>query len=94
MRYIMYYNIICLYIVDTKDGEKMQKDRRDNITKAVAAYVKEKSLQIDVIAQGTGIPINVLKMSIEKGTRKLNVDEFLGICRFFNKDPYEFYIVA
>ena len=72
----------------------MSEDRRDDVTKAVALYVKEKGLRIDVIAQGTGVSINVLKTSIEKGTRKLQVGEFLVICRFLNKDPHEFYIVA
>lgn len=60
-------------------------------TKALSEYVKQKGIQISVLANTTGIPYGKLWDSLSvNGTRELRADEFLSICSFVEKNPMEF----
>lgn len=60
-------------------------------TKALAACVKEKGIQISAISNKTGIPYGRLWSSLSpNGNRELRADEFLSVCRFIGKDPMDF----
>lgn len=68
----------------------MNTRKQDHVTVAIATYVKENGFQLKTIACGTGISLDALKISIEKGKRKLRIEEFLALCSYFNMDPRAF----
>lgn len=61
----------------------------DDVTAAIAKYVKEKGFQVSVISEKIGVSDNSLYNSFS-GHRKLRADEFLKLCDFFGKNPGDF----
>jgi hypothetical protein len=80
-------NTILILFFNTK---KRRGIMTDYSTKAVAHYVKNKGIQIKVLAKGTGISVNVLYRALNDEARSLRADEFLAVCGFIEKDPIEF----
>jgi|WetSurMetagenome_2_1015567.scaffolds.fasta_scaffold05027_16 hypothetical protein len=60
-----------------------------NITQAMAGYIKEKGIQISTISESTKIPSGKLYNSFS-GTRQLRADEYMAICGFLEKSPFDF----
>lgn len=63
----------------------------DNATASIAACINKMGIKITALARGTGIPDGILRRSIVRQERDLRSDEFLSICKFLNKNPFEFY---
>lgn len=63
----------------------------DEITRAIASYIKEKGIAVSVISEKTGLSCGVLYPSLrEKPSRKLRANEFMSICEFLDVDPWKF----
>lgn len=63
-----------------------------NATKNLAAYVKEKAINISAMSRATGIPYVALYDSLanKKRERPLSVDEAIIICKFLGVNPMDF----
>lgn len=62
----------------------------DATTERIAKYIQEKGVKVSAISRGTGIPDGVLRRSLSARERDLRADEFLGICDFLGKEPFDF----
>lgn len=62
----------------------------DVATERIAQYVQEKGFKVSAISRGTGISDGVLRRSLSAKERSLRADEFLGICDFLGKEPFDF----
>lgn len=62
----------------------------DIVTDRIAQYVQEKGIKVSAISRGTGIPDGILRRSLSTRERDLRADEFLGICGFLEKEPFDF----
>ena len=62
----------------------------DAVTDRVAQYIQEKGIKVSVISRGTGISDGILRRSLSTQDRDLRADEFLGICGFLERDPFDF----
>ena len=60
-----------------------------DVTMALAKYVKERGIQVSVIASKAGVSQAALYVSFS-GKRKLRADEYLAVCDFLDIDPKEF----
>lgn len=63
----------------------------DNVTKAVADYIKQKGIAVSVLSEQTHISYGVLQPCIS-GKRKLRASEFMAICKFLEENPFRFYL--
>lgn len=64
----------------------------DAATKMLSTFILENGIKISTIAEKTQISYGKLWTSLAKdGTRDLRADEFLAVCAFIGKSPYEFY---
>jgi transcriptional regulator with XRE-family HTH domain len=55
----------------------------------VAEFVKSRGFKISVICKKTGISPNALYKSLS-GDRKLRIDEYMVLCKFFDVSPEYF----
>jgi len=62
----------------------------DVATNQVADYISSLGIKVSAISRGTGIPDGILRRSISTKERSLRVDEFLKICEFLKKEPFDF----
>ncbi|MCI9544925.1 MAG: helix-turn-helix domain-containing protein [Acutalibacter muris] len=60
-------------------------------TTCLSDYVTAKGIKISTLARETRISDGVLRRSLTTRERNLRADEFLKICSFLGKDPFEFY---
>lgn len=72
--------------ITEREGEKMA----DAVTTRIAQYIKEKGIKVSAISRETGIPDGILRRSLSTEERNLRADEFLGICDFLGKNPFDF----
>jgi len=63
----------------------------DVATTNISDYVNRMGIKIAALSRGTGISDDILRRSIVKKQRSLRFDEAIEICRFIDKDPFEFY---
>lgn len=63
----------------------------DKATNCVAEYVNKLGIKISSISRGTGVPDGILRRSLSAKERDLRADEFLAICNFLGKSPFDFY---
>ena len=63
----------------------------DKATNCVAEYVNKLRIKISSISRGTGVPDGILRRSLSAKERDLRADEFLAICNFLGKSPFDFY---
>lgn len=63
----------------------------DRATNCVAEYVDKLGIKISSISRGTGVPDGILRRSLSSKERDLRADEFLAICSFLDKSPFDFY---
>ena len=64
-----------------------------NVTKNVAKYLREKGINLSVLAKRTGIPYSVLYSSLglkSQVDRELRADELMSICLFLDLNPMDF----
>ena len=59
-----------------------------DITKRIINYIEKNSLSIEVIADKTGVNVDLLS---NKNKRKLNATEMLEICNYLDIDPKSLY---
>lgn len=64
---------------------------RDLPTLKVAEHIDRMGIKISAISRGTGIPDGVLRRSLSTKERDLRAEEFLAVCQFLNKQPFDFY---
>ena len=62
----------------------------DISTKSMSKYIKSKGIRIKTIAECLEIPYDSLYNSM-KYKRPLRADEFMAMCVFFEKNPFDFY---
>lgn len=62
-------------------------------TTCISKYVTEKGIKISTIARETHISDGVLRRSLSTQERNLRANEFLKICSFLGKNPFDFYQV-
>ena len=64
----------------------------DNVTNSIAAYVKEKGINISKMARVTGVPYPALYASLsgDKKKREIRGWELLAICKFLGVPPENF----
>ncbi|MBD5096831.1 MAG: hypothetical protein HDT40_07505 [Lachnospiraceae bacterium] len=55
-----------------------------NISKRIINYIEKNSLPIEMIADKTGVSVDLLS---NKSKRKLNATEMLEICNYLDIDP-------
>jgi len=61
------------------------------VSARIREYLNQSGIPLQSISEGTGISASLLQESlIGAQRRELTADEFLRICSFLNKDPYEF----
>jgi hypothetical protein len=63
----------------------------DRATSCIAEYVGKLGIKISSISRGTGVPDGILRRSLSAKERDLRADEFLAICNFLGKSPFDFY---
>ncbi len=64
----------------------------DYTTKALSRYISERGVQMSTISAATKIPYASLWGSLSKsGSRPLRADEFLAVCQFIGKSPFDFF---
>ncbi len=64
----------------------------DHTTKALSRYISERGVQMSTISEATKIPYASLWGSLSKnGSRPLRADEFLAVCHFIGKSPFDFF---
>ena len=63
----------------------------DRATTRVAEYVDKFGIKISSISRGTGVPNGILRRSLSAKERDLRADEFLAVCCFLEKSPFDFY---
>lgn len=61
----------------------------DLATKKLAEYVRDKGYSLLNVSKKTGIPYGRLYPCFS-GKRSLRADEFLIVCKFLEKDPFQF----
>ncbi len=62
----------------------------DMATTRISQYVNEKGIKISSIARETNISDGILRRSLSTKERDLRASEFLKICGFLGKDPFDF----
>ena len=62
----------------------------DVATARMAEYISELGIKISNVSRGTGIPDGILRRSLSAKERSLRADEFLRICNFLGKEPFDF----
>lgn len=62
----------------------------DHATTNIAAYVKNTGIKISMISRGAQISDNILRRSLVRQERDLRADEFMKICIFLKKNPFDF----
>ena len=62
----------------------------DNASKNLSKYILDNNIDIKQICRETGLNYNDVKISINENRKSLDVDEFLEICNYINKDPKNF----
>lgn len=55
-----------------------------NISKKIINYIEKNSLSIEMIADKTGVNVDLLS---KNSKRKLNATEMLEVCNFLDIDP-------
>lgn len=63
----------------------------DTATINVSNYVSRMGINISALSRETGIPDGILRRSIVKKERNLRAGEFMSICNFLGKPPFDFY---
>ncbi|NBJ90987.1 hypothetical protein [Acutalibacter sp. 1XD8-36] len=63
----------------------------DRATAAAAQYISDKGIKISAIAKATKIPDGILRRSLATRERALRSDEYLEVCNFLGKNPFDFY---
>lgn len=63
----------------------------DMPTMSISKYVAEKGIKISTLARETNISDGVLRRSLATCERDLRANEFLKICNFLGKNPFDFY---
>lgn len=71
-------------------NKKGEKSTADQVTVQVAEYVSRMGITRSSITRGTGLPDGILRRSLTRRERSLRADELLKICRFLEKDPFDF----
>lgn len=61
----------------------------DCATRAVAKYIREKGYSLLKMSEKTGIPYGRLYPCVS-AKRSLRADEFLAVCKFLEKNPFDF----
>ena len=64
---------------------------RDVPTLRIADHVNRMGIKLSVISRETGIPDGILRRSLATKERDLRAEEFLSICKFLGKQPFDFY---
>lgn len=62
----------------------------DVATTQVADYIDRLGIKVSALSRETGIPDGILRRSLSTKERSLRVDEFLKICEFLQKEPFDF----
>lgn len=62
----------------------------DVATTNMANYIETLGIKISAISRGSGIPDGILRRSLSSRDRDLRADEFLRICLFLGKEPFDF----
>lgn len=62
----------------------------DIATKRIAEYISDLGIKISSVSRETGIPDGILRRSLSTRERSLRADEFLKICYFLGKEPFDF----
>lgn len=63
----------------------------DVATTNISNYIKKIGINISALSRGTGISDDILRRSIVRGKRNLRADEMISICKFLEKEPFDFY---
>lgn len=63
----------------------------DSTTIGVSDCIKELGINISALSRGTGISDGVLRRSIVRRERDLRSEEFMAICDFLQRNPFDFY---
>lgn len=63
----------------------------DVVTRNVSDCINRMGINISALSRGTGIPDGILRRSIVRKERDLRSGEFMEICKFLGKDPFDFY---
>ena len=58
------------------------------ITRKIIAYIQKENISIKDLSRRTGVAEDVLS---ENAVRALNASEFLEVCNYLKKDPYDFW---
>ena len=70
--------------------QKGRKYPADIETTLVADYVQEIGIKYTFMAREIGIPEGILRRSRITRERSLRAGEFLAVCRFLKKEPFDF----
>lgn len=62
----------------------------DIATNNLADYIKGIGINISALSRGSGISDGILRRSIVRKERSLRASEFMDICEFLCKDPFDF----
>lgn len=63
----------------------------DVATTNISNYIKKIGINISALSRGTGISDDILRRSIVRAERSLRFDEAISICKFLEKEPFDFY---
>lgn len=63
----------------------------DVTTNNVADYIKGIGINISALSRGSGVSDGILRRSIVNKDRSLRAGEFMDICKFLHKDPFDFF---
>jgi len=70
--------------------QKGTKYFADAETNRVADYIQQLGIKYTCMARAIGIPEGILRRSLIKLERSLRAGEFLAVCRFLEKNPFDF----
>lgn len=62
----------------------------DIATTNISNCINRMGISISALSRGTGVSDGILRRSIVRKERDLRSDEYLAICKFLGKDPFEF----
>ncbi len=60
-------------------------------TEHLSSYITEMGIKISAISRETKISNGILQRSLSTRERSLRAGEFLKICDFLGKDPFDFF---
>ncbi len=63
----------------------------DVCTTNISNFINRMGINISALSRETGISDGILRRSVVRRERDLRSDEFMAICKFLKRDPFEFY---